>query len=169
MWAQTHQHLKQLISEGKFREDLYYRLAEIVVEIPPLRARHGDPVLLAHAFLKRWAGEQRRRTPTLTDDALRALEAHAWPGNVRELQNIIKRACIMAEGERISAEDLGLKPPEEVAEGEELDLRVVRERAERRAVVAALARSDGNIARASELLGVSRPTLYDLMARLQIK
>jgi len=165
----THQNLKQLIADGRFREDLYYRLAEIVVEIPPLRQRQGDAVLLAHAFLKRMAADQRRRVPTLSDDAIRALERHSWPGNVRELQNLIKRASIMADGDRIVAADLGLDPGGSDEAGIELDLRTVRERAERQAVVAALARSDGNIARASELLGVSRPTLYDLMARLQIK
>jgi len=165
----THQNLKQLIADGRFREDLYYRLAEIVVEIPPLRQRHGDAVLLAHAFLKRMAADQRRRAPTLTDDAIRALERHSWPGNVRELQNLVKRASIMADGDRIAASDLGLRPGEGPIETDDLDLRSVREKAERQAVVAALARVDGNIARASELLGVSRPTLYDLMARLQIK
>lgn len=165
----THQNLKQLIATGRFREDLYYRLAEIVVEIPPLRQRHGDAVLLAHAFLKRMASDQRRRAPTLTDDAIRALERHSWPGNVRELQNLVKRASIMADGDRIAAADLGLSAGDEPIESGDLDLRTVREKAERQAVVAALARVDGNIARASELLGVSRPTLYDLMARLQIK
>lgn len=167
----THQDLKRQIAEGRFREDLYYRLAEIVVEIPPLRQRVGDAVLLAHAFLRRFAGEQRRPVLSLGDDALRAIEAHQWPGNVRELQNLIKRASIMADGDRISGEDLGLRLPADA--GDEtlasLDLRTVRERAERLAVVAALARSDGNIVKASEILGVSRPTLYDLMSRLQIK
>jgi two-component system NtrC family response regulator len=163
----THQNLRQLISEGRFREDLYFRLAEIVVDIPPLRERQGDAVLLAHAFAKRFASEQRRKGLTFSDEALRALEQHRWPGNVRELQNIIKRATIMADGERITAEDLGLKCLD--GEPEELDLRSVREQAERRAVLGALSRVDGNIVRAAELLGVSRPTLYDLMAKLQIK
>lgn len=163
----THQHLRQLISEGRFREDLYFRLAEIVIDIPPLRSRQGDAVLLAHAFVKRFASEQRRKGLSFSDDALRALEQHRWPGNVRELQNLIKRATIMADGDRITAQDLGLQV--EAGETEELDLRTVREQAERRAVVAALSRVDGNIVRAAELLGVSRPTLYDLMAKLQIK
>jgi two-component system NtrC family response regulator len=154
----THQNLRQLISEGRFREDLYFRLAEIVIDIPPLRERQGDAVLLAHAFVKGLS---------FSDDALRALEQHRWPGNVRELQNLIKRATIMADNDRITAEDLGLQV--EAGEAEELDLRTVREQAERRAVVAALSRVDGNIVRAAELLGVSRPTLYDLMAKLQIK
>ncbi len=168
----THQDLKRHIAEGRFREDLYYRLAEIVVEIPPLRDRAGDAVLLAHAFLRRFSIEQRRRPLGLSEDAIRAIEAHAWPGNVREMQNLIKRASIMADGERVSAEDLGLPALNaDASEGTAgtLDLRRVREDAERQAVITALARADGNIARASELLGVSRPTLYDLMNRLQIK
>ncbi len=170
----THQNLKAQITGGRFREDLYYRLAEIVVEIPPLRARTGDAVLLAHAFLRRFAQEQRRGALAFTEDALRAIEAHAWPGNVRELINVVKRAAIMADGGRVSAADLGLKapeaaPPEAPAEHTDLDLRSIRERAEREAIVTALARSNGNILRAAEMLGVSRPTLYDLMHRLAIK
>jgi two-component system, NtrC family, response regulator len=169
----THQDLKHLIREGRFREDLFYRLAEIVVDIPPLRARNGDAVLLAHALLRRFAQEQRRGALSFSEDAIRAIELHPWPGNVRELVNAVKRASIMADGDRIAAEDLGLPtpPPSEGEAGDagDLDLRTVREAAERQAVVAALARANGNIVRASEILGVSRPTLYDLMKRLAIK
>ena len=168
----THQDLKTLITEGRFREDLYYRLAEIVVNIPPLRARAGDAVLLSHAFLRRFSQDQRRSGLSFSDDALRAIELHPWPGNVRELLNAIKRASIMAESDRLSCEDLGLPPPEqeENAGGRsDLDLRSVRETAERQAIIGALARSNGNIVKASEILGVSRPTLYDLMRRLAIK
>jgi two-component system NtrC family response regulator len=164
----THQDLKQRIAGGLFREDLYYRLAEIVVEIPPLRERLGDPVLLSHAFARRFATDMRRPAPTLSEDAVRALEAHRWPGNVRELQNMLKRAVIMCEEDRITAMDLGLQGDTSVPEGA-LDLRAAREAAERQAVITALARTDGNIVRAAELLAVSRPTLYDLMSRLQIK
>ncbi len=168
----THQDLKTLIQEGRFREDLYYRLAEIVVNIPPLRARLGDPVLLGHAFLRRFAQEHKRNGLTFSEEALRAIEQHSWPGNVRELLNATKRAAIMAEGERVTCEDLGL--PSATAgpaagEVSDLDLRTVREAAERQAIVSALARSNGNIVRAAEILGVSRPTLYDLMRRLTIK
>ena len=168
----THQDLKQLISAGRFREDLYYRLAEIVIQIPPLRDRTGDAVLLAHAFLRRFAQEQRRGNLSFSEDALKAIEQHPWPGNVRELLNAVKRASIMADGERLSCDDLGLPAPATDAEGQErsdLDLRTVRDAAEREAVVSALARSNGNIAKASDILGVSRPTLYDLMRRLSIK
>jgi two-component system, NtrC family, response regulator len=168
----THQDLKSLISEARFREDLYYRLAEIVINIPPLRERNGDAVLLAHALLRRFAQEQRRGTLSLSEDALRAIEQHSWPGNVRELINAVKRASIMAESDRLSCDDLGLAPPREgsaEAAGSDLDLRSARENAERQAIVAALARTNGNIVKAAEMLGVSRPTLYDLMRRLSIK
>ncbi len=166
----THQDLKTRITDGRFREDLYYRLAEIVVEIPPLRERLGDPVLLSHAFARRFATDMRRPVPTLADDALRALEKHRWPGNVRELQNMLKRAVIMAEDDRIAAVDLGLRTTDTQTDGSAtLDLRTVRENAERHALITALARTDGNIVRAAELLGISRPTLYDMMNRLQIK
>ena len=167
----THQDLKTLIAETRFREDLYYRLAEIVVNIPPLRARAGDAVLLSHAFLRRFAQDQRRGSLSFTEDALQAIEQHTWPGNVRELLNAIKRASIMAEGDRLTCDDLGLAPPNGSirAEHSDLDLRTVREAAERQAIVAALARTNGNIVKASEMLGISRPTLYDLMRKLSIK
>ena len=165
----THQDLKQLTTEGRFREDLYYRLAEIVVNIPPLRARVGDAALLAHAFTKRFAQEQNRRNLSLSEDALRAIEAHTWPGNIRELENCIKRATIMADGSQVTADDLGLAVPPGEEGDASLDLRTVRDEAEKKAVIAALARSNGNVLKAAELLGVSRPTLYDLMHRLGLK
>ena len=164
----THQNLRQLIEAGRFREDLYYRLAEIEVQIPPLRDRVGDASLLAHAFMHQFGKENGRTGLSLAEDALRAIECHRWPGNIRELENCIKRAAIMADGNQITARDLGLAPAAEHAD-EVLDLRTVRERAEQRAVIAALARSNGNIARAADLLGTSRPTLYDLMHRLGLK
>ncbi len=168
----THQDLKALISENRFREDLFYRLAEITINIPALRARNGDAILLAHAFLRRFAQDQRRTSLSFTEDAVKAIEAHAWPGNVRELLNCIKRATIMADGARVTREDLGLPAAGTAEPGNDirdLDLRTIREHAERQAIVAALSRSNGNIVKASEMLGVSRPTLYDLMHRLAIK
>ena len=168
----THQDLQGLIRENRFREDLYYRLAEIVINIPPLRDRKGDAALLAHAFLRRFAEEQRRTSLRLSEDALSAIERYGWPGNIRELLNVIKRASIMADGNRVTHEDIGLPDAgaEQAANDHaQFDLRRIREDAERGAVVSALARADGNIVKASELLGVSRPTLYDLMNRLQIK
>ena len=167
----THQDLKKLSAEGRFREDLYYRLAEIVVNIPPLRQRIGDTVMLAHAFVKRFAAEQRRPGLALSEEAVRAIEQHNWPGNVRELLNAMKRATIMCDGDRLSCDDIGLPSPSELPENErtDLDLRTVREAAERQAILAALARANDNIVKASEILGVSRPTLYDLMKRLGVR
>ncbi|NMG76306.1 PEP-CTERM-box response regulator transcription factor [Aromatoleum diolicum] len=163
----THRDLKAQISAGLFREDLYYRLAEIVIDIPPLRDREGDATLLAHAFIQRFAKESGRGGMHLGDDALAAIESHRWPGNVRELENCLKRAVIMADSTRITAEDLGLDPVE--ADLEHLNLRHVRDEAERRAVVRVLARTNGNIARAADILGISRPSLYDLMNRFGLK
>jgi len=164
----THQDLKALIKEGRFREDLFYRLAEIVINIPPLRERNGDAALLAHAFVRRFASEQNRGNMTLTEDAIRAIESHLWPGNVRELENCIKRAVIMADGLQITRDDIGLENLGS-ADSEFIDLRRIRDDAERNAVVTALGRANGNVVRAAEILGVSRPTLYDLMHRLGLK
>ena len=164
----THQNLSALITEGRFREDLYYRLAEIVINIPPLRSRTGDPALLAHAFVRRFATEQNRGNMILTEDAVRAIEAHRWPGNVRELENCVKRAVIMADGAQIARDDIGLTQTTADA-NEFIDLRRVRDEAERQAVVIALGRANGNVVRAAEILGISRPTLYDLMHRLGLK
>jgi len=163
----THQSLKDQIVAGKFREDLYYRLAEIVVEIPPLRERKGDAALLAHAFVRKIAAEQRRGSMSLLPDAIDSIDSHTWPGNVRELENVIKRAVIMSEGPTIAAQDLGLSPNN--AEPAALNLRQVRDEAERSAVLKVLGRVNGNLSKAAELLGVSRPTLYDLMHRFGLK
>ncbi len=162
----THQDLKAMIQQGTFREDLYYRLAEIVIEIPPLRNRVGDASLLAHAFVRRFAEEQHRNTITLTPEAITAIEGYEWPGNVRELENCIKRAVIMADGANISAGDLDLKN-----QGSEshLNLRQVRDEAEKKAVNHALARANGNVSKAAEVLGISRPTLYELMERFGLR
>ncbi|MCY7305050.1 MAG: PEP-CTERM-box response regulator transcription factor [Rhodoferax sp.] len=165
----THQDLKALTKAGRFREDLYYRLAEIVINIPPLRDRVGDAALLAHAFVRRFAHEQNRSSMSLSEDAVRAIEMHDWPGNIRELENCIKRATIMADGNQISVEEVGLNPPQQDFADSSLDLRTLRDEAEKRAIISALGRVNGNIVKASELLGVSRPTLYDLMHRLGLK
>jgi two-component system NtrC family response regulator len=164
----THQDLKALIREGRFREDLYYRLAEIVLTVPPLRARVGDRALLAHALLRRFASEQKRGTMTLTAAALSAIETYSWPGNVRELENCMKRAVIMADGPQVDAADIGIDPA--AADGDDiLELRLIREKAESTAVIKALARANGNVVKAAALLGISRPTLYDLMHRFGLK
>jgi two-component system NtrC family response regulator len=163
----THQDLRSRIVDGRFREDLFYRLAEIVIDIPPLRERQGDAALLAHAFVQRFAAEHNRGTMTLSQDALDAIEAHRWPGNVRELENCLKRAVIMTDGTQITAADLGLAPSG--ADLSNFNLRQVREEAEKNAIVRVLGRVDGNVLKAAEVLGVSRPTLYDLMHRYGLK
>lgn len=163
----THQNLKGLITEGRFREDLYYRISEITINIPPLRERSGDAVFLAHAFLDRFSRQNSRSIKGFSQDAIAAIEQHDWPGNVREIENCMKRAVIMCDTAQITAEDLGLSPSS--ADVLPLNLRQVREQAERQAIVQVLGRVNGNIARAAELLGVSRPTLYDLMNRYGLK
>lgn len=163
----THQNLQDMIREGRFREDLFYRLTEITVKIPPLRERHGDAILLAQAFLERHALEQNRNLKGFTPDALKVLDTHTWPGNVREMENLIKRAVIMADGPMVNAEDIGLNP--KGSQDEPLNLRQVRDEAERQAVIRAMARTGDNVAQAAELLGISRPTLYDLMSKLGLK
>ncbi|SFW28234.1 PEP-CTERM-box response regulator transcription factor [Nitrosovibrio sp. Nv17] len=163
----THQNLKKLIEEGRFREDLYYRLSEIVITIPPLRERAGDAALLAHHFRNKFSAQEKRSSLNFSREALTVIENHPWPGNVREMENCIKRAVIMADGPLINAEDLGL--PAAAAPVEPINLRQVREKAECDALMKVLARADGNIVKAAELLGVSRPTIYDLMSRCGLK
>jgi len=167
--AATNRRLEDEVRAGRFREDLYYRLAEIVVDIPALRYRDGDAVLLAHAFVQRFANDHGRGSMSLTDDAVQSIELHRWPGNIRELENAIKRAVIMADGNCITAEDIGLNQDDSDEGLQALNLREVREEAERRAVVRVMARVNGNVARAAEVLGISRPTLYDLMNRFGLK
>ena len=166
----THQDLKVLAEQGCFREDLYYRLSEIVLRIPPLRERAGDAALLAHHFKNKFCASEGRGSLHFSAGALQLIESHGWPGNVREVENCIKRAVIMCDGPQIAADDLGLPASAQAApQDEPLNLRQAREAAEYKVMVRALARADGNIARAAELLGVSRPTLYDLMGHHGIK
>lgn len=163
----THRNLKQMVDAGQFREDLYYRLSEIVITIPALRERIGDATLLAHHFKHKFCTQERRPVIGFGEDALAAIESHPWPGNVREMENCIKRAVIMADGPQITAEDMGLSgsPRQEEA----INLRQVRDDAGQKALIKALAKVDGNVVKAAELLGVSRPTLYDLMNKYGIK
>jgi two-component system NtrC family response regulator len=163
----TNQNLEDLIAQGKFREDLFYRLSELVVNIPPLRDRDGDAELLAHSFLAKFNKEQGRSIRGFSSEALAAINAHDWPGNVRELENRMKRAVIMAEGNRITPFDLDLAEPDEIPAV--LNLAQAREDAERREIPRALSRAEGNISQAAKLLGISRPTLYDLMKYHNIK
>jgi two-component system NtrC family response regulator len=160
----THQNLKEMIAAGDFREDLYYRLSEIVVTIPPLRVRVGDAALLAHHFRNKFSVQEGRSSLNFSQEALATIESYSWPGNVREMENCIKRAVIMADGSEISVDDLGLQASSKEEE-EHLNLRQAREEAEYKSIVKVLARVDGNITKAADLLGISRPTLYDLMNR----
>ncbi|MBV8971357.1 MAG: PEP-CTERM-box response regulator transcription factor [Sphingomonadaceae bacterium] len=161
----THQDLEKMIAEGRFREDLYYRLAEIVVRIPSLAARHGDATLLAHHFLAKFAREHGRTFKGFTPAALAALNDWHWPGNVRELENKMKRAVIMAEHPLLDAADLDLGDQEPA----QLTLKAIREEADRKAIRLALARTEGNVSTAAKLLGISRPTLYDLLKQYEIE
>jgi len=164
----THQDLEAMIAAGSFREDLYYRLAEIVVAIPSLAERPGDAALLARHFVRRFARELNPNVQGLSPEALAAIDAHPWPGNIRELENRIKRAVIMAEARTISADDLDLAarsdgPPPPI------NLRAAREVADRRAIRSALSRAENNISHAAKLLGISRPTLYDLIKQYRLQ
>lgn len=164
----THQDLEAMTAAGTFREDLFYRLAEIVVKIPSLAERPGDATLLAKAFLHRFAREMNPQVKGFAPDALVAVDSWGWPGNVRELENRVKRAVIMADAPLIGAEDLDLPAPE-VAEAQTLNLKAARELADRRVIRHALARSEGNISSTAKLLGISRPTLYDLLRQYDLQ
>lgn len=159
----THQNLSQLIAEGRFREDLYYRLSEFVIEIPPLKDRQGDALVIAKAFLHRFAIEYTAQVTGFTPEAIQAIEDYDWPGNVREIESRIKRAVIMADGTNLTVQDLALDQPE--AEPLPLNLQHVRDEAERNAIRKALQRTDDNITEAAKLLGVTRPTLYRLIEK----
>jgi two-component system NtrC family response regulator len=164
----THQDLESMIAAGTFREDLYYRLAEIVVKIPPLTERSGDSVLLARHFVNRFGRELNPGVSSLSPDAIDAIHAYGWPGNVRELENRIIRAVIMADGKSVTAADLDLPRASESAEILPINLRSAREAADRKAIRQAMSRADNNISSAAKLLGISRPTLYDLLKQYRL-
>ena len=163
----THQDLEAMIAAGTFREDLFYRLAEVVVKIPGLAERPGDAGLLARVFLARFAREINPQVKGFAADAVAAIDAWRWPGNVRELENRVKRAVIMAEGKLVGAADLDLADTGQ-AEDNALNLKAAREVADRRVIRHALARCEGNISNTAKLLGVSRPTLYDLLKQYDL-
>ena len=166
----THQDLDAMTADGRFREDLYYRLAEIVVKIPSLAERSGDAVLLARHFVNRFGRELNPQVQTLSPDAIAAIDAHPWPGNVRELENRIKRAVIMAEGKMVTASDLDLPSTRtSVDDLLPINLRAAREVADRKAIRQAMSRTDNNISGAAKLLGISRPTLYDLLKQYRLQ
>jgi two-component system NtrC family response regulator len=162
----THRNLSNMISEQTFRDDLFYRLAEVTVNIPLLAERTGDAILLAKHFVSKFAREMNPTIKGITTGALAAIDAWNWPGNVRELENRIKRAVIMAEGAFVKADDLDLG--EGNADDLQLNLKAAREAADRKAITRAVARTEGNISNAAKLLGISRPTLYDLMKQYDL-
>jgi two-component system NtrC family response regulator len=165
----THRDLDAMVADGSFREDLYYRLAEIVVRIPSLAERPGDAVLLARHFVQMLASKLNPKVKGLAPDALALIDHWGWPGNVRELENRIKRAVIMADGKLVTAADLDFSNADSSESCEYLNLRSAREAADRIAIRRALAQSEGNISVAAKLLGVSRPTLYDLLKQYDLQ
>jgi two-component system NtrC family response regulator len=168
--AATNRNMTDAISQESFRSDLYYRISEVSVSVPPLRDRDADSVLIAQYLLRAAAKKHGRTGLKFTEDAMRAIQASKWPGNVRELENRVNRAAIMADGKQVNVSDLGLEAPAAPdAETDLLPLRDVRQRAELQAVRRALSIAGGNVSRAAELLDVARPTLYDLMERAGIR
>jgi len=164
----THKDLHEQIRGNQFREDLYYRISEVSISIPPLKDRDGDPLLLARVFLERISKQQGKKGCHFSPDAMAAIESYGWPGNVRELENRVKRAVIMAEGRQITSKDLELGggSPDELAT---FNLRELRDRCDRQAVLRALNHVSGKVSQAADLLGVSRPTMYDLLRKFNLK
>lgn len=161
----THRNLAKLMNESSFREDLYYRISEIVIEIPPLREREGDRLLLAQNCLDKFSQKNGKSFRGFTNQARSQIDAYAWPGNVREMENKIMRAVIMAEGKRITVGDLGFTEQQEFCS---LNLIEAREHVERQIITRALAIHDNNISHASEAMGISRPSLYKLFKKLNM-
>jgi two-component system NtrC family response regulator len=162
----TNKNLQHEMSTGQFRDDLYYRISEISINIPPLRDRTGGRIVLAQHLLRKFAKQQGRNLKGFSEDGQDAIDAYGWPGNVREMENKIKAAVILAEGKFVTAQDLGLSPHNAPPT---LNLRVVRQKAESYAIRQALIRTSGNVSRAAELLGVTRPTLYDMLQKYDIR
>ena len=165
----THRDLQQMVANETFREDLYYRVGEIPIFIPPLRDRDQDIILLARTFLNTYREEFGAKAKSFSDTAIQAMLNHKWPGNIREMQNKLKSAVIMAEGSVVQAEDLGLMAPRGDNEPETLNLREVREMAESRAIRRAYQTADKNMSKTAELLGVTRPTLYSLIDKYHME
>jgi two-component system NtrC family response regulator len=164
----TNQNLEQMVADKTFREDLFYRVSEITLNIPPLRDRDEDVIILARYFLQRYAAEYMRDVKGFSADALNAIKAYRWPGNIRELQNKVKSSVIMSTGKQVTAVDLGFFDREDASFELNLNLRQVREEAETLAIQKAYALTDGNMSKTAELLGVTRPTLYSLIEKYQL-
>ena len=167
----THKDINQMIEEKLFREDLYYRLAEVTINIPALRDRQADVQIIAKSFLGKFAKEMGKPAMRFNNAALNAMSVYAWPGNIRELENRVKRATVMCDGKLVSSEDLDLDLDLDEGQSEPmmLNLKQVRESAERNAIINAVSQCAGNISKTAKLLGVSRPTLYDLLSKHEIQ
>ncbi len=163
----THRNLEEMIKAGDFREDLFYRLSEIIIETPALKDREGDAVILANVFLQRFALEHGRPLKGFTDEALAAIESYSWPGNIREMENKIKRACIMADGNKVTQSDLQINSSDH--DEQPLNLKQVRAKAERAAIITSIRKCENNMAKAARLLGITRPTLYTLVEKYKIR
>jgi two-component system NtrC family response regulator len=153
-----------MVKEGTFREDLYYRICEMIINLPPLRDREGDKILLARHMLTRMAKDQNSNITGFTPEATQAIESYTWPGNIREMENKIKRAVIMCEEKMIAPFDLAISTGEDLS----INLRQVRQNAEITAIQKAISISDNNYSAAAKLLGITRPTLYDLIKKYNI-
>jgi len=164
--AATNRNLEEAIQNGSFREDLYYRLNVLRINLPPLRDRQTDILLLAKTFLDRYCQEHRKKIKGFSDQAINAIEGYAWPGNVRELENRVKRAVIMSDGKKISLEDMEMESLD--IETKRMTLKDAREDVEKKLIIKAIARNDNNLSKAAADLGISRPTLYDMMDKLEI-
>jgi two-component system, NtrC family, response regulator len=165
--AATNVDLREGLQDGRFREDLYYRLGVVVIPLPPLRERNQDILLLAKAFLQRYSSEIKKKAMDFVPQAVRAIERHSWPGNIRELENRVRRGVIMANGSKVTVSDLELDSPYAKYQGQ--SLKDAREALEKAMIRQAIAKSDGNLTRAASELGISRPSLYDLMDKLGIE
>lgn len=165
----TNQNLEQMVADKTFREDLFYRVSEITLNIPPLRDRDEDVIILSQYFLQHYATEYKRNVKSFSEDALSAIKAHKWPGNIRELQNKVKSSVIMTTGTQVTAIDLGFFDSQDKSFELSLNLRTVREQAESIAIQKAYAISEGNMSKAADLLGVTRPTLYSLIEKYELK
>jgi two-component system NtrC family response regulator len=162
----THHNLHESIKRQCFREDLYYRLSEVSITIPPLRDRIGDAALMARYFLSKFSMEFKKRVKRFSEEALEAIHQYSWPGNVRELENKIKRAVIMAEDQQITLADLDLRLQK--IQPFPFNLKQVRDNAEKEIIARAINYCEGNVSKAAELLGITRPTLYNLMEKLHV-
>jgi two-component system NtrC family response regulator len=164
----TNQNLEEMVANKEFREDLFYRVSEITLNIPPLRDRDEDVLILAQYFLQRYAAEYKRNVKSFSEDGLSAIKAHRWPGNIRELQNKVKSSVIMTTGTQVTAIDLGFFNHQSENVALSLNLRTVREQAESIAIQKSYALAEGNMSKTADLLGVTRPTLYSLIEKYEL-